>query len=155
LIRTETLEGHTVQELERIGSADIIVGIPSYNNAATIDRVIKAADLGLARYFNSARCVIFISEGGDLRATQSVVDALKNKSYFESSLIPEPKYDTEIIVTKYRGTSGKGMAVKAIFEAAHILGTKAGCMLDADLRSITPEWIELLLHLLCSRDLDL
>jgi len=145
LIKTGALEEQTIQELNKIGSADIIVGIPSYNNASTIDRVIKAADLGLARYFNSARCVILVSEGGDLQATQSVVDALKNKSYFESALVPEPKYDTEIIVTKYRGTSGKGTAVKAIFEAAHILNVKAGCMLDADLRSITPEWIELLI----------
>ena len=41
--------------------------------------------------------------------------------------------------------SGKGSAVKAIFEAAKLLNVKAVALVDSDLRSITPEWIKLLI----------
>lgn len=140
------------ERLHHIGNADIIVGIPSYNNADSIGRVIKAVDLGLAKYFSDKKSIIFISEGGDLDRTADAVDALKDKHYFESSFISRPPSYAEILATKYCGTSGKGTAVKAIFEAAKILNVQAGAMLDADLRSVSPEWIELLISPVIYKD---
>ncbi len=131
--------------LKEIGSADIIIGIPSFNNADTVTRVIKAAELGLAKYFSEYKGVIVISEGGDLDATQKAVDSLQDKHYFENAFISKPENDNRIVALKYVGRSGKGTAIKAIFEAGKMLGVKAGCMLDSDLRSISPEWIELLI----------
>jgi glycosyltransferase involved in cell wall biosynthesis len=131
--------------LKEIGSADIVIGIPSYNNADTITRVIKAAELGLAKYFSNYKGIIVISEGGDLEATQVAVDALKDKYYFDNAFISKPEHETRIMAFNYVGRSGKGTAIKAIFEAGKLLGVKAGCMLDSDLRSISPEWIELLI----------
>ncbi|MBW1646115.1 MAG: hypothetical protein JRJ56_07300, partial [Deltaproteobacteria bacterium] len=37
-----------------IGRADILVGIPSYNNEETIGHVAEAAKLGLAKYYPDA-----------------------------------------------------------------------------------------------------
>jgi glycosyltransferase involved in cell wall biosynthesis len=139
------IDDKTQETLRQIGSADIIIGIPSYNNADTIGHVIKAADLGHAKYFSGHKCVILISEGGNVEETERVVSDLKIRKHFESSFISRPKPESEILVTKYQGTSGKGTAIKAIFEAGEMLEVKAGCMLDSDLRSISPEWIELLI----------
>ena len=139
------IDEKTEKRLKQISGADIIVGIPSYNNAKSIGRVIKAAELGLAKYFPQQKGVIIVSEGGSLEESRRAVDNLRDKGYFENAFISRPLYETEIIVTKYRGPSGKGTAVKAIFEAGKILNVRAGCMLDADLRSISPEWIELLI----------
>ena len=50
--------------LEQIGEADIVVGIPSYNNARTIGQVVRAACVGLAKYFPSSPAVIINSDGG-------------------------------------------------------------------------------------------
>jgi len=50
-----------------------------------------------------------------------------------------------IIATPYEGIPGKGSAFKAIFEIADALQAKACAVVDSDLRSITPEWVELLL----------
>ncbi len=142
---TLAIDEKTHRHLKQINKADIIIGIPSYNNAESIGRVIKAAELGLAKYFPRHKGVIIVSEGGSVEETQSAVDVLKDKHYFEKSFISKPAFETEIVVAKYRGASGKGTAVKAIFEAGKILYIKAGCMLDADLRSISPAWIELLI----------
>ncbi len=139
------IDEKTQELLREIGSADIVIGIPSYNNADTIGRVIKAAELGLAKYFASYKGVILVSEGGSVEETQNAIDALKDKHYFENSFITKPEFETRIISTKYIGASGKGTAIKAILETAKLLNAKAGCMLDSDLRSISPEWIELLL----------
>jgi glycosyltransferase involved in cell wall biosynthesis len=143
--KTSALDKETRERLKQIKKADIIVGIPSYNNAGTIGRVIKAAELGLAKYFPNLKGLIIISEGGDADATRDAVSALKDKQYFKTAFIAMPEFETEILVIKYQGLSGKGTAMKAIFEACSFLDIKAGCMLDSDLRSISPEWIELLI----------
>jgi hypothetical protein len=39
------------EEVARLGSADIMVGIPSFKNAATIGYVVRAAQAGLVQYF--------------------------------------------------------------------------------------------------------
>ncbi len=49
----------------------------------------------------------------------------------------------------YLGASGKGAVVKAILEAAQLLGVKAVVLVDSDLRGITPQWINLLLSPVC------
>lgn len=146
------LDEKALEHLKGLKNVDIVIGIPSYNNAESIGRVIKAAELGLAKYFSQYKGLIIISEGGDPEKTKQAVDLLKDKYYFENSFIARPAYETEIMVTKYLGASGKGTAIKAIFEAGKILNMKAGCMLDSDLRSISPEWIELLLAPVLLRD---
>lgn len=44
--------------LEQVGSADIVVGILSFNSARTIGHVVRAVQAGLAKYFpdHKAQC---------------------------------------------------------------------------------------------------
>ena len=46
----------------------------------------------------------------------------------------------------YHGIPGKGTDFRSIFEAAELLGARACAVVDSDLRSIGPEWMELLLR---------
>jgi hypothetical protein len=61
------------ERLAGIGKADLVVGIPSYQNARTIGHVVHAAQAGLAKYFPDARCVILNSDGGSTDGTAAVV----------------------------------------------------------------------------------
>ena len=45
----------------------------------------------------------------------------------------------------YRGIPGKGSAFRAIFEAVRQVGATACAVVDSDLRSITPSWLDRLL----------
>jgi hypothetical protein len=47
----------------------------------------------------------------------------------------------ERLVTIYRGVPGKGSSLRAVFEIAEALEPRAVLVVDADLRSITPDWI--------------
>jgi glycosyltransferase involved in cell wall biosynthesis len=132
-------------QLEEIKEADILIGIPSYNNVRTIGHVVRAVIAGLAKYFQGAKAVIFNSEGGSTDGTQEEVKRVQIED-FKTILTSHPVHPISKIVTPYHGIPGKGSAFRTIFEAAKLLNVKACAVVDSDLRSITPEWMELLLR---------
>ena len=50
--------------IREFGQPDIVVGIPSFNNASTIGNVVRTVNQGLQQFFPSARSVIVNSDGG-------------------------------------------------------------------------------------------
>lgn len=130
-----------IQE-QGFGPADIVVGIASYNNARTIGHVVKAVDLGLTKYFPQEKSVIVNSDGGSTDGTSELV--LNSMLDHRAAFLYHHLYPVHRISMPYHGIPGKGSALKAIFQQAADLGAKACCVVDADLKSITPEWIELL-----------
>jgi glycosyltransferase involved in cell wall biosynthesis len=131
-------------QLEEIKGADILIGIPSYNNVRTIGHVVRAVTAGLAKYFPGAKAVIFNSDGGSTDGTQEEVKRVQIED-FKTILTSHPVHPIHKIVTPYHGVPGKGSAFRAIFDAAGSLNVKACAVVDSDLRSITPEWMDLLL----------
>lgn len=126
------LRNDAQRRVREIGAADIVVGIPTYKNARTISDIMEAAAEGLIRYFPDSSSVIVVSDGMSTDETVQVAQATP---------IPEP---VEKIVTLYQGLSGKGSAIRAVFEIALGLNAQAVVLMDADLRSVTPAWIEAL-----------
>ncbi|MGQ3684412.1 MAG: glycosyltransferase [Candidatus Loosdrechtia sp.] len=118
--------------IRKIKDIDILVGIPCYNCEDTISYVVSTSAEGLKKYYPDKKIAVFVSDGGSL-------DDTREKAY--STNIPE---GVERRVTIYRGIPGKGTAFRAIFEVAKLLKADATIVVDADLRSITPEWIKLL-----------
>ena len=130
--------------IDQAGSADIVIGIPSYNNARTIGHVVRAVQAGLAKYFPDRKAALVNSDGGSRDGTMDVVRSTRIED--QASILVHHRSDpVPIIATPYEGIPGKGSAFKAIFEIADALKAKACAVVDSDLRSITPEWVELLL----------
>src|ERR1700756_2692439 len=100
--------------LEQIGEADIVVGIPSYNNARTIGQVVRAVSVGLAKYFPKHRSVIVNSDGGSKDNPQQVVMQAENGSD-DLLLVSHPVHTSYRISTPYHGIPGKGSAFRTIF----------------------------------------
>lgn len=132
-------------QLKEIKEADILIGIPSYNNSRTIGHVVRAVMAGLAKYFPKAKAVLVNSDGGSTDRTQEEVKKVGIED-FKMILTSHPVHPLHKIVTPYHGITGKGSAFRTIFEAAKLLNAKACAVVDSDLRSITPEWMELLLR---------
>jgi glycosyltransferase involved in cell wall biosynthesis len=127
-----------------IGSADILVGIPSYNNARTIGRVVQAVQAGLAKYFPRKKSVLVNSDGGSSDGTTSKVNEAVIHD-LSPVLVTHRARRLLAAAFPYHGMPGKGSAFRTIFEIAKALQVKACAVVDSDLRSITPEWIELLI----------
>ena len=126
------------------GAADIVIGIPSYNNARTIGHVVRAIQAGLAKYFPDRKAVLVNSDGGSRDGTMEMVRSTRLED--QAAILVHHRIDpVPVIATPYEGIPGKGSAFKAIFEIADALQAKACAVVDSDLRSITPEWVELLL----------
>ncbi|HAF09977.1 MAG TPA: glycosyl transferase family 2 [Chloroflexi bacterium] len=115
----------------RVGRADLLVGIPSFNNAATVAHVARTVAAGLRAHFPDAAPVIVNADGGSKDGTSDVIAA-------STDGLPT-------ITGAYVGPPGKGSAFRAIFEVALELGVDACAVVDSDLRSITPAWIDRLI----------
>src|SRR5512136_2393002 len=59
--------------IDGVKRADILVGIPSYNNAGTIGHVVRAVQAGLAKYFPDRKTVLVNSDGGSTDGTTDLV----------------------------------------------------------------------------------
>jgi hypothetical protein len=128
------LRNITRELLGRIAPADLLIGIPCFNNGDTVGAVVETAAAGLREHFPDLRGCIVVADGG------STVDDSR-----EQALAAINRLDAHGVVGIYRGLSGKGSAIRMIFEAAGSTGARAVALLDADLRSTTPVWIERLL----------
>jgi glycosyltransferase involved in cell wall biosynthesis len=139
-----TLDPAAEARVRELGSTDLLVGIPSYDNARTIGHVVRAVSVGLAKHFPDLKAVIVNSDGGSRDGTPEVVAATEIGSP-QTILARHPLGPVHKILTPYHGVPGKGSALRTIFAIAERLGARACAVVDSDLRSITPGWIELLL----------
>ena len=143
-MKTVTLRKEVSEELARIGHADIVVGIPSFNSEKTIGHVVRAVQAGLAKYFPDRKAVLVNSDGGSKDGTMEVARNTRIEDQ-EAIMLHYRIEPVPTIATPYEGIPGKGSAFRTIFEIADALKAKACAVFDSDLRSITPEWIELLI----------
>ena len=127
------LRQYTSKRIEEIETADILMGIPCYNNEKTITHVVQMVTHGLATHYKDKRSVVLIADGGSTDDTREVAKEFQIKPWQEK------------LVTIYRGPAGKGTALRSIFEAADRLEVKVCAMVDSDLRSITPDWVRYLI----------
>ena len=141
---SSALDAEGIAEVRRIGSADLMVGIPSFGNAETIGYVVRAATAGMVQYFPELKPVLVNSDGGSPDDTPRVAVSTESPDYLEKIILVSPKHKLQRVSFTYQGISGKGTAVRALFEVARELKVKAMVMVDSDLRSIVPEWVELL-----------
>lgn len=122
---------------------DLIVGIPSYNNAHTIQYVVKTVVKGLKKYFPKEKSLILNVDGGSTDRT---------RKRFKEVSVPRNVF---LESKKYEVISGKGSAIKKIFETVSDYQPKACMMVDADLQSISPEWVKNLLSPIVNKKYDL
>ncbi|MBN1105143.1 MAG: glycosyltransferase [Deltaproteobacteria bacterium] len=124
------LRAYTSKRIEEIESADIVVGIPCFNNELTIAHVIQMVTHGLAKHYGDRRCVTLIADGGSTDDTREVAKEFQLKPWQEK------------IISIYRGPGGKGTALRSVFETVHRLKAQVCVVVDSDLRSITPDWVK-------------
>ncbi|MCW5978207.1 MAG: cell wall biosynthesis glycosyltransferase [Bryobacteraceae bacterium] len=138
---------------EFIRRADIVIGIPSYNNSRTIGHVVQACYAGLAKYFPQFTAVVVNSDGGSKDGTKEAVLGARVEDR-HLLLLSTPLLAAHRLSFPYHGVPGKGSAFRLVFQMARELEAKACAVVDSDLRSITPEWIDLLLRPILSAGYD-
>ena len=120
-----------VENPSHVDKVDIIVGIPSYNEADAIAYPTQMASQGLKKHFPKKKHVI-------INVDNYSTDGTKEAFFDTRTEVPK------IYVSTPKGVKGKGNNVRNLLIAAVELNASAVVMVDADLKSITPEWIQYL-----------
>ena len=114
---------------ENIKKVDLVVSIPSYNEADSISYPTKQASEGLIRYFPDKKSVIINCDNNSPDNTKQ-------------AFLNTPTEIPKIYISTPPGVKGKGNNFKNLFRKVVELKAKAIVVVDADLKSITPEWIK-------------
>jgi len=120
-----------VENPQQIRKAEIIVGIPSYNEANNITFPTDVASRALVDYFPDKKSVI-------INVDNNSPDGTKEKFLTTPTKIPK------IYISTPKDVRGKGNNLLNLFKATVELNAHAVIIIDADLTSITPNWIHYL-----------
>src|SRR5262245_40059662 len=110
----------------------VAVGIPTHQEADSIENVTRQVDEGLARLFDPADCVIVNVDSDSMDGTAGIFLAASTVCRKESFIIAEQP-------------RGKGRNALRFLRYCADNAIAALAMVDGDLTSITPDWIEALL----------
>ena len=114
---------------EKVEKVDLVVSIPSYNEADSISYPVKMADEGLVKYFSDRSSVIINCDNNSPDNTKQ-------------AFLDTPTEIPKIYISTQPGVKGKGNNFKNLFRKVVDLKAEAIVVVDADLKSITPEWIK-------------
>ena len=114
---------------EKVEKVDLVVSIPSYNEADSISYPVKMADEGLVKYFSDRSSVIINCDNNSPDNTKQ-------------AFLDTPTETPKIYISTQPGVKGKGNNFKNLFRKVVDLKAEAIVVVDADLKSITPEWIK-------------
>jgi glycosyltransferase involved in cell wall biosynthesis len=111
-----------------VESAELVVGIPSLNEADSIQHPTAQADEGLRRFFPDTKSVIINCDNASPDLTRE-------------AFLRVPTETPKIYLSTPEGVSGKGNNLRNLFQRSLELGAKGIVVFDADVQSITPKWI--------------
>lgn len=109
----------------------VVVGIPSYNESDSISYVTKIVDEGLGEYFPGKKSIIVNVDNNSPDNTK--------EAFLNTNTRIEKKY-----ISTSHGIRGKGNNILNLFNFAIQVHADIVIIVDADLKSITKEWIEYL-----------
>lgn len=147
------LSDEFLRQLMNVGEVDILVGLPTHNNAKTVGPVVQAIQAGLLRNFPRERAVILNADGGsrdgtsELIAAASISDVRHIANIHALRTLPS-------ISTQYASTPETGLALRTILAAAELLRARASAVISPESANAEPEWIERLLRPIYSDQAD-
>jgi len=114
---------------DKITKADLVVCIPSYKEADSIAFPVEKASEGLVKYFPDHRSVIINCDNDSPDGTKG-------------AFLNTPTQVPKIYLSTPAGVKGKGNNFRNLFQKVVDLEAQAVVVVDADLKSVTPEWIK-------------
>jgi hypothetical protein len=142
-----------LRQLMSVGEVDLLIGVPTYNNASTLGQTLYSIEETLRHDFVRQRAVILNVDGGSADETRQLFlqsgegrDANHNKGL--TSL-----RTTHRISCEYGKAPSQGLALHNIVAAADLLRAKACAVISPTTTNLTPSWVVNLLRPVYSESL--
>lgn len=116
-----------------VQQVDIVVAIPTFNEAAFIGRVAEIVGQGLRAHYPDRSSVIINCDNASVDGTRDV---------FFHALTDVPR----IYLSTEPHRRGKGANLRMLFEKITALNPHAVLILEADITNLTPMWVPLFLE---------
>jgi len=119
----------------------IVTGIPSFNEAENISFVAGEIEKGLTRFFDPSKCLIVNMDSDSEDGTKE-------------SFLKTPTQTVKKYINTGKRPRGKGENLLKLFEFSQDMGADYIATIDADIKSVTSNWVFTLLEPLVERDFD-
>ena len=129
-----------LRQLINVGEVDILVGLPTHNNAKTVGSVVHTIRTGILRGFPRERAVIINADGGSRDGTPELVTGMSIDDVRPASNLHALR-TLHSISTTYSNGTGAGGALRTILAAAELLRAKACIVMSPESAKVQPEWI--------------
>jgi hypothetical protein len=133
-----------LRQLINVGEVDILVGLPTHNNAKTVGSVVQTIQSGILRGFPRDRAVIINADGGSRDGTPELVTGVSIDDVRPASNLYALR-TLHSISTKYANSPASGVALRTILAAAELLHAKACVVMSPESANVEPEWLSKLL----------
>ena len=133
-----------LRQLINVGEVDILVGLPTHNNAKTVGSIVQTIQSGILRGFPRERAVIINADGGSRDGTPELVTGISIDDVRPSSN-PYALRTLHSISTKYASSPESEVAFRTILAAAELLRAKACVVMSPESANIESEWLSKLL----------
>ena len=134
-----------LRQLINVGEVDILVGLPTHNNAKTIDSIVHKVRSGILGAFPRERAVIINADGGSRDGTPEMVTRVSIDDVRRASGVYTLR-TLHAISTKYGNSPESGVALRTILAAAELLRAKACVVVSPESEKIEPQWVSNLLR---------
>ena len=124
-----TLSDALLRQLIAAGQVDILVGLPTLNNAKTVVNVVRAVHECFTRDYPRLRTVMINSDGG---STDGTPDLIRDASLTEADMVQTSHSLRTLhrVVAPYHGLPGKLTALRTLFAAGELMQAKAVVVID-------------------------
>lgn len=143
-----------LRQLINVGEVDILVGLPTHNNAKTIETVIRAIQAGILKCFPRERVVIINADGGSQDGTPDLVIRASIDDVWNASKVYALR-TLHSISTRYARSPEPGTALRTILAAADLLRAKASVVISPEATTIEPDWLQRLVRPVYQDNFDL
>jgi glucosylglycerate synthase len=123
--------------IDALRPVDVAIGVLTYNNADTVKAVAETAVAGLTRHLPGVSAAFVNADAGSADGTPEVLAGAGLpviRIHHEAAL-------AERLTVPFHGVPGRGPALRGTLAAAHGLGARVLVLLEADVVSVTEEWI--------------
>ena len=118
-----------LQQLMAVGQVDILVGLPTMNNASTVVEIVRAVNVSFMRDFPRLRTVMINSDGGSTDGTPELIRAA-SLTEADTVLTSHSLRTLHRVVAPYHGLPGKSTALQALFAAVELTQPKVLVIVD-------------------------
>lgn len=155
---TKTVWRQVRQHVATIEKIEVLVGIPTFNNAETAGTVVNAVKAGIGKVCPYASVLLVNADAGSQDGTQETIKQtigpdipIACVQHLEGGLFPAP---ISLQSLSESGVPGREQAFRTFFTIAEALQAKACVVVDANLRSMTSGWMEVLLQPILEKGVD-